>query len=67
MSDDVTMPDMASAMLTALGPALEPTGEHKVLPDGYCPDCQGQCLRDWMDEIATSALVPHPWDEVRRR
>lgn len=32
MSDDVTMPDMASAMLTALGPALEPTGEHMGTP-----------------------------------
>jgi hypothetical protein len=46
-SDDVRMPSMDAAMLTALTPSLQPTGEHKSLPDGYCPDCCGApCLRD---------------------
>lgn len=45
MTDDVKMPPMDAAMLTALTPSLQPTGEHKALPDGYCPDCCGApCL-----------------------
>ena len=45
MTDDVKMPSMDAAMLTALTPSLQPTGEHKALPDGYCPDCCGApCL-----------------------
>lgn len=49
MSDDVKMPSMDAAMLTALTPSLEPTGEHKALPDGYCPDCCGApCIKTWL-------------------
>lgn len=25
--------------------ALTPTGDHHTLPDGYCLDCQGGCMR----------------------
>ena len=32
----------------AANKALEPTGEHRVIDGGYCPDCQGQCLRTWL-------------------
>ena len=49
MIDDVKMPSMDAAMLTALTPSLQPTGEHKALPDGYCPDCCGApCIRTWL-------------------
>ena len=49
MSDDVKMPSMDAAMLTALSKKLEPTGRHEALPDGYCPDCCGApCIREWL-------------------
>ena len=49
MTDNVKMPSMDAAMLTALTPSLEPTGEHRTLPDGYCPDCCGApCIRTWL-------------------
>ena len=30
---------------TSLEGALTPTGDHRALPDGYCPDCGGGCMR----------------------
>lgn len=44
--------------------ALEPTGEHRKIDSGYCADCQGQCLRDW---LTRPPLPPAPskdrqWD-----
>jgi endogenous inhibitor of DNA gyrase (YacG/DUF329 family) len=41
--------------------ALKPTGEHRVI-DGYCPDCGGQCLRDW---LATQPQRPYPCGRCR--
>jgi hypothetical protein len=43
--------------------ALEPTGEHRKI-DGYCPDCQGQCLRDWLGRppLPPSASKDRQWD-----
>lgn len=52
-ADNVAMPSMGAAMLTALTPSLQPTGEHKPLPDGYCPDCCGApCIKTWLGREA---------------
>lgn len=32
--------------------ALTPTGDHHRLPSGYCLDCQGQHIGDWLPREA---------------
>ena len=49
--------------LALLGPAAErgltPDGTHSLLPGGYCPDCQGCCLRGFAE--AVPLVEPSPF------
>ena len=45
----VTIPRyIYEALMAAAERGLSPDGKHRVLDGGYCPDCQGQCLRSWL-------------------
>ena len=54
----VTIPRyIYEALMAAAERGLAPDGEHRVLDGGYCPDCQGQCLRSW---LTRPPLPPKP-------
>lgn len=50
--DEIDRLRKANEALASLAPALEPTGDHHQLPDGYCLDCGGGCLRGLAEENA---------------
>jgi len=44
-----------TGLVRTLDAALQPTGDHHALPDGYCLDCEGGCLRGFA--AANSAAI----------
>lgn len=40
--------------------ALMPNGSHTLI-DGYCPDCQGGCMRGFLDPEPVPYVQPDPF------
>ncbi len=45
--------------------ALAPDGTHRIIEGGYCLDCQGGCMRDFVNQPVPVAYVePTPFGGV---